>query len=368
MKKHIVNVWGRVAGAPYEQTEILKSATCPEGLDVRRVRFVAKGELPLDPSRGHIVSVIRGNPRLRGEETLLLGAGAHCYVPPKHGFAIEGEEGVEVVHVASDHARGEKLLVRDEAFVVACAAGQHALRWTLTPQYLSRRIFLHHDPVLLSKSGNPVSWFHTTMFDVSGLPPNEEGEPVFKMSYNSRTEYNVCYDVAGTARVRMAKHPYRSKGQEWSEWHTLGSDSTYHLNEAAGGPDEEVVEGRPFRNKHEVYIMGGHVSLFCMFDPAPTGVERHRPGEYSDYEPITNLLGTPEYAAHQRAIAELDEMVDALSLAKARGKLDTLRGTPTWLRYETGLASQRAIEQALHAHLASEGAKREAVLARWMAP
>jgi hypothetical protein len=44
------------------------------------------------------------------------------------------------------------------------------LRWVITPQYLSRRIFLHHDPTLLSKSGHPVSWFHTTMFDVAGLP------------------------------------------------------------------------------------------------------------------------------------------------------------------------------------------------------
>ena len=83
----------------------------------------------------------------------------------------------------------------------------------LTLQYLSRRIFLHHDPTLLSKSGNPVSLFHTTMFDVDGLPKNEDGEPVFKMSYNSRTEFNVCYDVKGIARVRMAEHPYKATNQ-----------------------------------------------------------------------------------------------------------------------------------------------------------
>ena len=46
------------------------------------------------------------------------------------------------------------------------------------------------------------------MFDVAGLPVNEDREPVFKMSYNSRTEVDVCYDVKGTARVRMAQHPY----------------------------------------------------------------------------------------------------------------------------------------------------------------
>src|SRR5204863_9462523 len=100
-----------------------------------------------------------------------------------------------------DQARGERLLLRDEKFIAACATRSQTLRWTLTPQYLSRRIFLHHAPILLSKSGHPVSWFHTTMFDVAGLPPNQDGEPVFKMSYNSRTEFNVCYDVEGEARV-----------------------------------------------------------------------------------------------------------------------------------------------------------------------
>jgi hypothetical protein len=39
------------------------------------------------------------------------------------------------------------------------------------------------------------------MFDVAGLPKNEEGDSVFKMSYNSRTEFNVCYDVKGKAKV-----------------------------------------------------------------------------------------------------------------------------------------------------------------------
>ena len=47
-----------------------------------------------------------------------------------------------------------------------------------------------------------------------------------------------------------------------------------------------------FRNKHEVHIVDGHVTLFCIFDPAPTGIERHRPGEYSDYEPLSQVLGT----------------------------------------------------------------------------
>src|SRR5262249_18756391 len=140
---------------------------------------------------------------------------------------------------SASQARGRNLLLRDETFLAACAAGSQSLRWVLTPQYLSRRVFLHHDPILLSKSGNPVSWFHTTMFDVIGLPNNDEGEPVFKMSYNSRTEFNVIYDVEGEARVRFARHPYRSAGQVWEPWQPIDGDTTYHLNEAAGGPDEE---------------------------------------------------------------------------------------------------------------------------------
>jgi hypothetical protein len=210
------------------------------------------------------------------------------------------------------------------------------------------------------------------MFDVAGLPKNEDGEPVFKMSYNSRTECNVCYDVQGIARVRMAQHPYKKEKQQWGPWYPLDGDSTYHLNEATGSPEEELrvdeVTGTPqfLRNKHEVHIVDGHVTLFCIFDPAPTGVENHRPGEYSDYEPLSQVLGTELYKTHQREIARYDEMVDRLSLAKAMGALSTLHGTTIWELYLEGREAQAAIESRLTKSLAAEGNGRERVLARWM--
>lgn len=212
------------------------------------------------------------------------------------------------------------------------------------------------------------------MFDVAGLPENQDGEPVFKMSYNSRTECNVCYDVEGTARVRMARHPYHNAPQVWDPWYTLDGESTYHLNEAAGSADEEIYfdevtqTQQSFRNRHEVYIADGHVSLFCIFDPAPTGIENHRPGEYSDYEPLQKVVGTKTYEIHQREMAKFDEMVDSLSLAKARGDLDALIGTPVWELYLKGRAAQAAIESELRKTLLSEGLGRNRVLERWMQP
>lgn len=192
------------------------------------------------------------------------------------------------------------------------------------------------------------------------------------MSYNSRTEFNVCYEVEGIARVRMAKNPYRKEGQLWGEWFQLDDDSTYHLNEAAGGLEEEsgidemTQTPKSLRNKHEVYIVEGHVSLFCMFDPAPIGIERHRPGEYSDYEPLSQVLGTIEYETYMRKITKYDEMVDRLSLAKALGKLETFHGTPIWELYLRGKEAQASIESELAKNLETENKGRERVIEPWM--
>lgn len=381
MQKLIKNNWRRESGELFDRARILSHETHPEGLDVDRLRFNAVGSFALKLGVGHIISVLRGSGRLLlaadKRSPLHLEAGVHLYLPPGIDGVLEADPGTEFLHVSSvsdSQARGKRLLLRDERFLAACASGSQALRWAFTPQYLSRRIFLHHDPILLSKSGNPVSWFRTTMFDVAGLPPNEDGEPVFKMSYNSRTEFNVCYDVAGIARVRMSRHPYKKSRQLWGPWFTLDSDSTYHLNEAAGSPEEEchideaTLTPQFFRNKHEVYIANGHVTLFCMFDPAPTGVENHRPGEYSDYEPLQKVLGTKSYETHQREIAKFDEMVDSLSLAKAMGNLNTFHGTPTWELYLRGREAQVAIESELAMAQSAKGTGRERVLAQWMQP
>lgn len=378
MRHVTTSSWARSPGEAFERTRVLDHSLHPEGLDLERVRFVEPGTLSLSPESGHVLSVVSGRARLaspRAPRQLELGAGVHAYVPAREEAKLSCDAGTFLIWARSPsaaQARGARLLVRDEQFLSACAVGGHSLRWILTPQYLSRRVFLHHDETLLSRLGEPVSWFHTTMFDVSGLPANEDGESVFKMAYNSRTEINVCYDVTGDARVRVARHPHVPRGQQWHPWTPLTSDSNYHLHEAVDGDEVEWVdEGgvrRSLRNKHEVLGRDGHVSLFCLFDPAPTGVERHRPGEYSDYEPLADVVARPEYAVHREALGRFDEMVDTLSLAKALGELEALRGDPLYALYEAGADAQSAIERALREQLRAEGGGRDRILSRWMQP
>lgn len=379
VQKLIKNNWRRESGRPFATARILSHEIHPEGLDVDRIRFLEPGSLIPLSRVGHIISVLRGRAELfvpgEGKQPLQLEPGLHLYLPPGLEVILEAGLEAEFLQVSSPTAsqkRGRQLLLRDETFLSACASGSQSLRWILTPQYLSRRIFLYHDPTLLSKSGNPVSWFHTTMFDVAGLPRNEEGVPVFKMSYNSRTEFNACYDVQGTARVRMALHPYQEVDQVWGPWLSLDGESSYHLNETAGGPEEEYqIDEKTgmkqfLRNKHEVHIVNGHVSLFCLFDPAPTGVERHRPGEYSDYEPLSQVLDSELYKTHQREILKYDDMLNQLSLARAKGRLSSFQSTPAWHLYLQGQKAQKAIEGELVKTLAAEGRGRERVLSQWM--
>jgi hypothetical protein len=381
VQKLIRNDWQRPPGQPFAHAKILSHDIQPEGLDVDRLRFFEQGSFSPGAEVGHYLSVLSGAAELRlagkGGQVYHLTAGVHLYLPPGLEAVIHAASGTELLRVSSASAAqapGRHLLLRDERILAAACSGTQPLRWMLTPQYLSRRIFLRHDSTLLSKSGHPVSWFHTSMFDVAGLPNNQDGEPAFKMSYNSRTEFNVCHDVQGSARVRMAKHPYDSKNQLWDAWLPLDAESTYHLNEAAEGPEEEsrldeTTHSRQFlRNKHEVHILDGYVSLFCLFDPAPTGVERHRPGEYSDYEPFSNLQGTDLYENFKRQVTRFDEMVDQLSLARAGGQLDGLRGTPLWELYTQGRQAQLALESQLLTALRAEGAGRDQVVARWVQP
>lgn len=379
MKKLIRNAWSRKSGEPFFHAKILHHEIHPEGLDVNRIRFFESGSLALEDSVGHLISMLRGIGRfyLKGDHQhpLNMQASVHAYIPPGSECILEAEPETELICISSpssSQARGKKLVLRDETYLAACATESQSLRWILTPQYLSRRIFLHHDQTLLSKAGNPISLFHTTMFDVSGLPKNEEGESVFKMSYNSRTEVNFCYDVQGVARVRMAQHPYRSSKQIWNPWLALDGDSTYHLNEAAGGPEEECLldvhtqTPTTWRNKHEVLILDGYVSLFCMFDPAPIGIEQHQPGEYTDYEPLSQVIKSKSYEIFSNEITRYDEMLDALSLARATNTLQAWQGTPVWALYLQGRKAQAAIEKRLANSLAREGNGRERVLARWL--
>jgi hypothetical protein len=376
MRHVTTSSWARHGDDRFERARVLDHGVHPEGLDLERLRFPEAATLPLATDAGHVVSVVNGEAHLStpmASAPLRLEAGVHAYVPPHASASLSCAPGSFLLWARSPNAsqaRGARLLVRDEQFVAACAAGSHSLRWILTPQYLSRRIFLHHDETLVSRRGDPVSWFHTTMFDVAGLPPNEDGESVFKMAYNSRTEINVCYDVTGDARVRVARHPHVPTKQAWGPWSALTSETNYHLHEAVDGDQVEWIEEggkrRSLRNKHEVLGRDGYVSLFCMFDPAPTGVERHRPGEYSDYEPLADVIERPEYAAHREALGRFDEMVDTLSLAKASGTLSSFAGTPIFALYEAGARAQAAIERTLATQLAEAGGGREKILARWM--
>lgn len=371
MEKVIRNVWRPGPGPGVEQTSILQPERGPEGLGAERLRVVAEGATWPLRREAQLLSVLRGALRLTVEGVQVnLQKGSHLYLPAGVARDPQAAQGTELAVVwagTEAQARGTKALIRDEQFLSACAGEGRALRWILTPQYLSRRVFLHHDATLLSKAGQPVSWFHTTMFDVSGLPTNDEGEPVFKMSYNSKTEFNLCYETRGVAKVRMALHPYRQEGQSWGPWQALDGDTTYHLNEAKGGPEEESIVGedgrpRPHRNKHEVTAKEGYVSLMCVFDPAPSGIERHRPGEYSDYEPIEQVLGTPAYEDHRRLLGPFDAMLDRLSWAKARGALEAERGSAHWRQYEQGRTAQRALEAAL---LAGLDLSRQRALEAW---
>lgn len=343
---------------------ILDGHGTPEGLTAERLRFTRDAELPL-VGAGEIVSFLDGRGAINSSMgELRLDRATHVFFPAHETQPLRVQKGAELLRVcasreAGSSSRGAQLLVRNERFLAATATPTQMLRRIFTPQYVSRRVFLHHDLTLVGKNGDPVSWFHTTMFDTRGLPPNADGEPVFKMSYNSRTEFNVLYDVAGDVRVRFAEHPYSDHAQSWGPWHPLDSETTYRLLEPA-------TIG-PHRNKHEVFADGGHASLFCVFDPAPTGVERHQPGDYSDYEPLEVVSRRADYLRHREVITEFDRMVDLLSLAQARG--ESVLGRPdlaaATATFERGLAAQRSLENTL---LEACSPPRRAALEPWRTP
>lgn len=103
-----------------------------------------------------------------------------------------------------------------------------------------------------------------------------------------------------------------------------------------------------------------------MFDPAPTGVEKHKPGHYSDYEIRCKMFGAEQYEMQRWKIVRFDEMVDRLSLAKIEGELCNLHATPIWELYLRGREAQSAIEKELVKAFATEGEELEQVLIPWM--
>jgi quercetin dioxygenase-like cupin family protein len=377
MKKIIHNKWQQIEKGQFHAA-ILNRAIHPEGLDISRFSFKQAGETELSSSDGHIVTILSGQVQLKinsYKKSLKLGSFVHLYIPPEENAQLRASENTQLVHVAGpkEQARGKKLLVRDEQFLRATADQNRLFRWILTPQYLSRRVFLYNDLALLSKTHMPVSWFRTTMFDVKGLPVNDDGLSVFKMSYDNQTEPNICYDVSGEAKVRMACHPYSDNGQKWSEWQLLDNNTTYYLNEDAHGSDVEwhtnPETGEQFsrRNKHEVYIPeGGYVSLCCLFDPAPTGTEKHLPGKYSSYEHVSKIVGTEVYQQHLKALKPYDDMVDKLSIQKAQALLEENNKNPLWTLYQQGLKNQINLESQLVRQLQEEKQGRDTVVLKWI--
>jgi hypothetical protein len=372
----INNNWQKIEHGHFH-AKILRRDVHPEGLDVSRYSFEQDREVKLNPSDGHIVSIFSGQVQLKVnsfKDPLELGSFVHLYIPPGEDAVLKSSPGTQFIHIAgpAEQARGEKLIVRDEQFLRATADKNRTFRWVLTPQYLSRRVVLYHDKTLVSKSQFPVSWFRTTMFDVNGLPPNDDGLPVFKMQYDNQTEANVCFDVAGDSKVRMADHPYTDKDQKWGEWKRIGNDSTYYLDEATHSPEVEwhthpdTGEKLASRNKHEVYIPeGGYVTLCCLFDPGPTGDEKHLPGKYSAYQDVKKVVGTEIYQKYLSSLNPYDAMVDKLSLLKAQGLLNGTGKDPIWNFYEEGRKNQINLESQLVRHLQNEKHGRDEVVLKW---
>ena len=349
-----------------QRVKIVDRESGIEGIDVGRLKCSPGSTLSLDPTDGHILSILTGSAILRSTalpRPLTLRAGAHLYSPP--GFAAELHFSIQtsLVHASAAQARGNRLLLHDEQYL-------SAVRYVLTPQYLSRRVFLHRDDTLCSSSGDPIAWFHTTMFDTQGLPKNRDGLPVFKMSYDNQSELNVVYEVNRSAMVRFALHPYTAnEGQEWSDWAKLDGQTAYYLNESASGTDVETKidpatgTARNFRNKHEIYVEPkGHVSLFCLFDPAPTGMETHLPGDYSSYAPAHDVISTTAYKRYLERIQPLDNMMKELSIATAQDPGKSLEDSAQWDVFKAARKNVYISEQKM---IQDDAGNRASIIEPW---
>ena len=359
--------WARSIDGAFDVARVLRHELHSEGLDIARGRCSAPVATALDPTQGHILTMLHGRGTLVADETrLLVAPGVHVFVPSGFRTSLTLAPGAEWIQVSAPSAsvRGRRLIVRDEAFLAATPTRDSFLRWVLTPQYLSRRIFLHDDETLLSRAGRPISWFHTTMFDVEGLPPNVEGKPVFRMGYESRTEVNACYDLSGSASVRFFEKAADRGAPAWTSWRPLDRESVYLLDEPL--PDRPSGAGSPVtRNRHEVAV-SGHVSLHSLFDPAPIGFEQHTPGEYSDYPVVAAPESDRACQAFRAHLRGYDPVTDALSLEVASGRADALQTTEAWMRYERARENQRLRENEVLNWIAKTGIGRQQTLRPWM--
>lgn len=366
--KIIVNNWQDL-DERFRVSQILDRAVGCEDIELWRYEAEEGAVLNLAANQGHIVSLLAGEAVMEsGDDSvadLCITEGTHVYVPPACAASLRFSARSSLIQACAPDSRphGTQLLVHNERYLAP-------VRFVLTPQYLSRRAFLHRDHTLVSRDGNRVAWFNTTMFDTQGLPPNIDGESVFKMSYDNQTEVNVVYDVGTRASVRFANHPYAEPDvQSWSDWHSLDGDTTYYLNEGAKGPEIEhhadPDSGKEYclRNRHEIFIApGSHVSLCCMFDPGPTGLETHQPGEYSSYVPVAEVVDTKMYRDFLASVVAADDMVRTLSLAQARNDGVPDRSSPKWEEYEYVLGRALEAEEQL---IREADKERRSIMAFW---
>lgn len=344
------------------QTEISKDV---EGLDSRRLEIKADRTYFFDNQLGHVATIIKGQSYFscKSHEKLKLEAFTSFFIPVGESASIKSTSGnlqILLVSAPSSQTVGKRFLLKNHKFVNACTNTQQSMRHILTEQYLSRRIFLRHDETLLSKSGDPISWHHTTMFDTKSLPLNEEKITVFRMSYNTKTEINICFDVPILSKVRFAVHPYSTSSQEWTKWEEIDSNTCYNLNES---PDEmEMIKSedgtiRGYRNKHEVHIPeNGYVTLMCLFNPATTGIEKHVTGKFSDYGKGIDDMNILPFLSE---LSKYDQMVEELSIKQSLG--EDIEKVGSYKVYQEGIKNQIAIEE----ELLSSIAERKNIVEMW---
>lgn len=363
----IVNNW-QMSEPSVRQSCIVDASESCEGIDLYRYEAAANTQIELSGDAGHIFSLLRGAAALSlggHTEKLTLREGTHVYVPPKNSACIQFIESTSAIHAsgAGNRNHGTNLLIHGERYLAPA-------RFILTPQYLSRRAFLNRDHTLVSRSGDRIAWFHTTMFDTRGLPPNHDGLPVFKMSYDHQTEINVVYEVSGEAAVRFADHPYIDPpSQRWGDWYSLDNETTYYLNECADGDavelyvDPTTSKNVCLRNRHEIFIAPkGHVSLCCLFDPGPTGLETHQPGAYSSYAPVSDTLGTRAYREFLESVAATDRLIHRLSYEQAANNGEPLRSSRAWPKYEALLTKALQAEEE---YIANALPERRPIMEPW---
>jgi len=155
----------------------------------------------------------------------------------------------------------------------------------------------------------------------------------------------------------------------------VDKNTLYYLNETHDGEeiewhnDESTYENLALRNRHEVSIdKGGSATLICLFDPAPTGLEKHLPGEYSSYTPVSKILGTEAYDKFLEDVKPQDEMMDTLSLLEAEGDLneEAIRETKIWNIYQSCLKKKIGDDKELYERLKADRDGREKIIWPWM--